>query len=268
MAGSFGHDLGVSIIGALVGAAALGALGVVYGQSLADGGEYLNPSCDHAVGLTPVPLADLTASGPQVQSRYGPERAIDGYTGSAWIPPLESKAEKEQSHVSKFVPVFHHEVEQSTLTLTLAGEQDVRLVCVNNGLGSGQVRYENFGKVKTVRVWKDAEEEKAKTAILVSMPTSSSDRSQEVADTLGPSTSIHLQLVDAYSGADVVSHDPNHCSSVTDERDYASVGGNQELFERGCIVGATPQAGLSEITLYVRDPSDPVPLPWRLWPGN
>lgn len=253
-----------------------------YGDRWATQQDYLNPSCAHPKGLRAVPSSSLAASGSTKDDEKfnRPSKAVDGYAGSVWLPPTKPPAE-ETSHV---LPVF----DASTNTLSikfLDGAHEVRLVCVNNGLGGEEKRFQNFGKVKSLKVWADNETSKAITAALTSLPFERSGDLQDAGTDLGTAKIINLQVIDAYAGNTNIFHDPDVCeslvaddarrefdkgsreSSVTFEKyklryydeHYKRIDNNQPLYEPGCIVGATPSAGLSEVVLYEPDPNDPAP---------
>ena len=77
---------------------------------------------------------------------------------------------------------------------------------------------------------------------------------------------ISIRLIDAYAGKDVISYDPDRCTLVEPKGvTYLSKGNNQETFERGCILGATARAGISEVILYENDPANRAPFPWWIF---
>ena len=140
------------IIVGLVLTAVAGAVGVVYGAQLTQAREYLQPTCTNPTGLRPIPRADLNVTGIGTKN-YPALAAIDGFGGSEWSPPMVTDTNAPDHHgINKFVPVFSSSPEQSTLTLTLSTPHDIKAVCITNGLGNGDERYENWGKVRTLHI--------------------------------------------------------------------------------------------------------------------
>lgn len=239
-------SMGKDIVVGLIVAAVLGVSGVAYGANIVQARQYMNADCDRAKGLRPIPQNQLVAQGTGV-AHYDPDMAIDGYGGSQWSPPTSSIKAPDHKGISKFVPVFPND-QTSVLMIQFADpkrSQDIQLICVNNGLGNGDERYENWGKAKTIIVWPDDKKNFVKTAVLQAIPVEQSEDQQEVARKLGTVHSVHLQIVDAYAGKDVISYDPDRCQKVRGKNEhFKSIGENQETFTRGCILSATPRAGL------------------------
>lgn len=270
MAEGFGSAFWGSFTGGIVTAALVAAVGIGFSESVAETTGYLNPTCENPRGLKPIPTTDVTAEGPTLEATrdkkplYPAENVLDGYEGSAWMPPIAPVKDRP----TKFSPVF---VEgDNILTLTLAGSgRKIELVCVNNALGAGEFRYTNWGKARTVVFWTgDQGAGQGKVTVLQALPLDESQQTQEVADNVGVATRLKIQLIDAYSGSAATTDDPDLCVGVMSEEErkqYRSVGNVQETLASPCIVAATPYAGLSEVAIYEIDPNDspPIWLPFR-----
>lgn len=264
MSNSAVADLGVGVILA----ALVGAGGVLYGATISEARGYIYPDCSDARGLRPISSQSLSASGPGIQS-YGADKAIDGYLGSQWSPPTVAPKAAKRNGLSPFIPVYSREAGDSALQIAFKDgkDRDVLLVCANNGLASGDERYENWGKVRTVTAWTGEQSSSdARTAVLQNLSVDRSESYQEVARDLGPITELNIEVVDAYAGKEVISHDPDRCSKFLRKRDNPRRDGHdQDTFARGCILASARQAGLSEVILYEDDPADGPPFPWSLF---
>jgi len=270
------------VISGSIVALATAFVGVQVGKQWQEQAAYLNPSCDSPHGLRQVPPGQLTASddvpGREPGDLHLPIKVLDGYTGSIWVPTRRPKEAGESSYVPYFGP------SGSTLTLTLKESADVRLICVNNGLGSGDPRYENWGKSRTLRVWKDDSPDAAMEVALMALPVELSESLQEGGHHLGEARSDHLQVMNAYAGEANTSYDPDVCKKVIEralrrtypddaERGedvnhfvdrrftelYAVKDGAQPQYEPGCLEDPAVRAGLSEVVLYEKNPKDPAP---------
>ena len=241
------NEILVEVCGAVLSTELISTCAVIASRNIADYVDRINPTCSNAVGLSPVPPKDVSVSGPERSPNYAVRFADDGYLGSIWVPPLLSKEDASRDGYSEYVPAFFPDDARSTVTLELNEPTDVQLVCVNNGFGAGDTRYENFGKVRTVQTWADRSDSRT-TTILSYLPPEESSALQETGNALGEVGSVHIRLLDAYSGKDVVTYDPDQCGRK--EKRYKVKGGVQPLYEDGCVLSASPKAGLSEIVLY------------------
>ena len=248
------RDILVEIGAALFTALLLSAGAVLVTPHIADRIARLNPTCEKAQGLRPLAPDELSASGPSRSKHYAATSAVDGDAGTVWVPPLRNLEDPTLKGFSPWVPVFFGTEQLSTLTLTFKKPHDVSLVCVNNGFGAGDTRYENFGKVRTTMTWGDQGSAKV-TAILSSFPVEDSDMLQRADADLGKVTSVHIRLIDAYAGRDVLTYDPDQCGKRTsgDSKYKVDEDGVQHLYSAGCILSASPKAGLSEVAVYSSD---------------
>jgi len=260
-----------SLAGGLATAAVVATIGIALSERVAEASAYLNPTCDNPRGLRPIPTTDVEARGPAIRidandngkPDYPADRVLDGYEGSAWMPPIAP----EEKRAIEFRPVFIEG--ENILKLKLSGsKRDIKLVCVNNALGASRFAYENWGKSRTVVFWVGQESDQGKVTVLQALPPDEFQRTQEVADMVGVATELNIQLIDAYSGIATTSVDPDHCSDVLTRQErgeYDARGDAQEALLDPCIVAATPYAGLSEVVIYEIDKNDrpPIPLPGR-----
>ena len=111
--------------------------------------------------------------------------------------PSASPSRTHASVASRFVPRVN--ADESTLILLLESRTDVRLVCVNNALGSGEFRYTNWGKVRTLHVWGDGSSE-PEPRVLQALPWELSETQQEAGRNLGETLQVRLRIGDAYAG--------------------------------------------------------------------
>lgn len=159
-----------SLAGGVLTAAVVASAGIALSERVAEASAYLNPTCDSPRGLRPIPTTDVEAQGPTIKiddngngkPDYPANRVLDGYEGSAWMPPIASKKDRP----IEFRPVF---VEgENVLTLKLIGpRRDIKLICVNNALGASIFAYENWGKARTVVFWVgDQEPDRGKVSVL------------------------------------------------------------------------------------------------------
>jgi hypothetical protein len=197
------------------------------------------PDCGNTSGLQAVDVA--SAIGPE--SEHPADDAVDGYFGTIWIPPL--KPDPDHNHRA----VYLDDPAQRTIELHLADSADVRLVCVNNGLGHDPVAYSNYGKVRNIEVWTDRDSQHRRTTLPV-LPDNEFQGMVDAATRLGDAKVVYLQLVDSYIGVTAETFDPDACN-VEAEHAKPLDGETPELrFDRGCINAPAPEAGLSEITVF------------------
>ena len=257
-----------SVAGGLLTAALVASAGIALSERVAEASAYLNPTCNSPRGLRPIPTTDVEAQGPTIKiddngngkPDYPANRVLDGYEGSAWMPPIASRNDRP----IEFRPVFVKG--ENVLKLKLTGpERDIKLICVNNALGASIFAYENWGKARTVVFWVGGQEAgRGRVSVLQALPSSEFQRTQEVADNVGVATELNLQLIDAYSGIATTSVDPDHCGDVLSKQErakYESKKYAQDALLEPCIVAATPHAGLSEVVIYEIDDNDPPPIP-------
>ncbi len=205
-----------------------------------------NPTCEVPTGLSPVPAKDIkSATGPQLAPLYNPGKAIDGFGGSIWIPPIKT----DGVH-----PIPEFVQGQDTLTLTLDEPHDVQLVCVVNGLANSFTNYANWARVRTVAVSGD-NKGSVQTSVLSSLGTDSFPNSQLAARALGTTRTVSIRLVNAFAGQTQESFDPDVCFK-DGSKGVPKLSGMswQPRFEQGCIVDPSPNAGLADVFLYEPSP--------------
>jgi hypothetical protein len=238
----------------LVGALVVVIFVAFRASSIADLTVSANPSCDDPRGLTQIARTEITAAGPSWgKSAYGTNgsarNAIDGRPGSIWLPPQGSPS---HSNLVEFTREARGE-----LHLTLRKEHNIVLVCVANGLGNDSFAYLNWGRVRGITSW-GASKSKAEQSVMRSLGPDNFQNLQTVAFPSGVTTQVNLEPRDAYYGQALESFDPDRCltskeaEAYVQERDRALTQRSQPRFDPGCIVEATPAAGLSEVVLYER----------------
>jgi hypothetical protein len=244
-------DFAVGFVGALVV-----VIFVAYrASSIADATALANPSCDDPRGLTQIPRSEITVSGPSWgKSAFGTsgpaENAIDGRPGSIWLPPQGSPIHSNLVEFTQGTP--------GALHLTLRREHNVALVCVANGLGNDSFGYLNWGRVRGITSW-GSDKSKAEQSVMRSLGVDNFQNLQTVAFPGGPTTQVNLEPRDAYYGQALESFDPDRCLTSKEAVDFvrarnqALSSRSQPRFDIGCIVEATPAAGLSEVVLYEQD---------------
>lgn len=202
----------------------------------------LHPTCDAPGDLTQVPAEEISAQG----GGTGADAVIDGYFGSIWLPKTE------RDPATPHIPTFASDASNRSLTLVLATTEDIRLVCVNNGLGNSESNYQNWGRVRSVAVASGAQTEPARTTVLLSLPVAEMQRMQEAARDLGPIDNITIRAESAYGGMTIETFDPDHCGQDSDRLRLEDGETAQSRFVTGCIRAPVPRAGLSEVVLYAR----------------
>lgn len=138
----------------------------LFADRIADAALSANPTCASPEGLKPIPRSEFdeptgTSEPDDEAATYAAREAIDGFGGTIWVPRL---AESKAAHP---IPTFVSG-EQSQLALPLKSPHDVRLVCVVNGLANAYINYENWGRVRTVKVWA-GEQRNSQTLVLQSL---------------------------------------------------------------------------------------------------
>jgi hypothetical protein len=247
--------MSAGLVGGILSGVVASAIVVVLASTLfadhiANAALAANPTCASPERLKPIPRSDFdeprgTAQGGGSPANYDARQAIDGYGGTIWVPRLaESKAKHP---LPSFVPG-----EQSQLVLPLRSSHDVRLVCVVNGLANAYVNYENWGRVRTLKVWADARS--SQTFVLQSLGQDNFPNAQLAGKNLGRTTAVILEVVDAYAGLTEESFDPDVCLKNFRDNPGTTPGRAREsvqfAFEQGCLVPDTPMAGLAEVYLY------------------
>jgi hypothetical protein len=206
---------------------------------------YANPTCSDTRGARRVPAGEVNLKAPTYadsdKQMYPPSFAMDGNPGSLWVPPMT------KGHFSDAAggPVL-------TIEFKDGKSHKLALVCVNNGLENSEVRYANWGRVKTVTTWMDADPPST-----TALPGAGTFRGPGLALAVSPAKgkALHIKLDDYYRGEYVESSDPYICKSP--------VALNEEkiplLDPRGCVLKPTDIAGLSEVAVYEKRGF------WRAW---
>jgi hypothetical protein len=140
------------------------------------------------------------------------------------------------------------------LTLKLRAPTDVELVCIVNGLSNTYTNYENWGRVRTVTIWKDDSAD-TKTAVLQSLGADTFPNAQFAARRLGTTTELHLRVEDAYAGLTQESYDPDVCFGKKAPAIIAKMSIpdgfiGEPRYSEGCIEAPSPNAGVADIYLY------------------
>ncbi len=243
-----------------------------------------NPSCDSPRGLHRVTVREATGASESDQHDpteveaergdlpvYAAARAVDDASQTLWIPPLVPATAKdgtEQRDKSR-TPHFRAEEGQNVLTLHLAAAADVRLVCVVNGATLWYTSYQNWGRVRTVKVWGRSEDD-AQVTILRSLGSDDFPNAQQAARGLGNTDVVNVALLDAYSGQRVENFNAIAClddagprtdgeetqlDRYTAAQEYKldQDEGIKYRYEPGCILEPKVKAGLAEVYLYAKD---------------
>jgi hypothetical protein len=185
------------------------------------------------------------AEGPSIS--YAPKSALDGRGGSIWIPKLVHTPENTRRGIIEF-----SQAPEDMLQIHFSSEQEVKLVCVVNGLANSYQNYENWGRVRTVKVWSD-DASGIQTSVLQTLGSDTFPNAQFAARDLALSKDLSMQLVDAYSGLTIESFDPDVClvkGQLVDAPNSVKPT-VQPRFEQGCLVPPDSRAGISSIYLYV-----------------
>jgi hypothetical protein len=190
-----------------------------------------NPTCSTPAGLEPVRVASVSASSvfPADGDAYDAANAIDSSGESLWIPQVLTADEQQADEGDQQPPVFDPSGDDNELTLDLGDrERKVRLVCVVNGSALWFTSYQNWGRVRTVAVWGDHEDD-ADVEVL-----------QVAARNLGRTNVVHIALVDAYAVQRVETFNPA----------VAWAEGVRPRYTPGCILDPKRKAGLAEVYIY------------------
>jgi hypothetical protein len=255
----FGSDFGAGFLSGVltVGVVSIGTF--VARDPLHDWLVSQDPSCAEPGDLTPLSDRDLTAdeSMGAADPSFGkqPSDAVDGYAGSWWVPALaDPHADPDDKH-TWHVAQLQEDASTRTLVLDLDDEQDVRLVCVVNGLAESRTRYLMHGSVSAVTVWGE-QRSGAKKQSLERLPAELMQTLQDAGTAIGKTSTIHLEVDAVASGETVLSNDPDDCytAALGTQMNPLSDGETpQRVDQDGCIRAPVPQAGLAEVVVYVRE---------------
>ena len=245
-----------------------------------------NPTCAAPHGLRQVDIVDAEAGSTQAKeadgdtggevsdkstSHYVAEFAWDDASNTVWIPEIVNDVEEEvedDGYETSREPEFLTTGGANQLTLLLEETADVRLVCVVNGAALWYVSYQNWGRVRTVRVWGD--EGDKKLGILQSLGSEDFPNAQVAGRNLGDSRTIHIEVVDAYAGIQVENFNARACldgATVTSADgtehkaldwflDQQVVELDTDVLNRwpdGCILEPKVKAGIAEVRVYATD---------------
>ena len=213
------------------------------------------PTCADPRGLVEVPHEDIAVAAASADDALYPASVVlDGRVANIWVPPPLPPAERPEwmSHRKDFGVVDRS---RSSLRLELTRRADVQLVCVVNGLANSYSNYVNWGRVRSVQVWTDADPSK-QLSVLKSMDEGSFQNYQDVRIPRGLAEEVVIQVWDLYEGQQIVSVDPDVCGTREE------VGEGRQNDPVGCNLNATSLAGVAEIKVYELQDSR-----WKaLWP--
>lgn len=201
------------------------------------------PTCADPQGLVEIPRTEIRPEArSQNEDLYPAEALVDGRVANIWVPTILPPHQRPEgvSRKRNFAVV---DSEASVVTLTLASRDNVQLVCVVNGLANGYSNYLNWGRVRSVHAWTDADSS-TELSVLDSMDQGSFQNYQDVRVPRGDAKRIMIQVLDLYEGQQMVSVDPDVCGTRN------IVGEGPQNDPVGCNLNATPLAGLAEIKLY------------------
>lgn len=245
------------LVSGVVGAVIVALFLALRADDITDRALAANPTCASPAGLRPISGQEVTATGASFTGPdgfvYKAEKAVDGYGGTMWIPPLGADPNKHP------IPVFDTANDSNVLTLRLSSAQPVELVCVVNGLGNTYANYQNWGRVRTVEIW-TTDPTHPRTTVLQSLGADTFPNAQFLARRLGVSSELHIRLVDAYAGLTQEFYDPDVCFEGAAKGVLASmhvppnlVG--QPRYADGCIRAPAPYAGIADVYLYTSSKS-------------
>jgi hypothetical protein len=231
------------IVSGLVVALAFVALGPEFAEQAA----LRNPTCDDTRGAIPVPatvvnIPDAPAPDGTVQmdpanelyvevdgSETSPthpfpesvtegdwdlENVVDGNTRTVWVPHDDEVASRT-----------------AHLQFRLSEASDISLVCVVNGNPVSDVLYQNSGRVRTLSLTTDIDEEQR--VVLKSLSLDEMQNFQTLLDDAGEIESLGFEILDSYPGLDAYD------------------------FERGRKSTASGHVAIAEVVFYRPDPSVP-----------
>lgn len=239
-----------------------------------------NPTCAAPRGLRQVAVADARAGSTQAKvadgntggvvstdpgSHYVARFAVDDASNTVWIPEIVNDLDEDGANEPSREPEFLTADGANELTLTLDERADVRLVCVVNGSGLWYTSYQNFGRVRSVQVWGDDDDDK-ELGILQSLGSEDFPNTQVAGRNLGDTRTIHLELVDAYAGIQVENYNARAClDGATVEADRRALDefiATQRVrlapdvlyrWPDGCILEPKVKAGIAEVRVYATD---------------
>lgn len=211
-----------------------------------------HPTCDDPRGLKEIEVTDIKVQGKSLaNSRWA--NVMDHHTGTIWTPSRLPPDERAPGVSKKTdIPILRPENSKIEFEFDLnKPPRDVRLVCVVNGLANSYHNYVNWGRVRTVEGWTNANGNDVRTSILQSRDSGSFQSYQRVGIPPGDTNKVSLRLVDAYVGQQITSVDPDVCGTRNE------VGEGTQNDPVGCNLNPTPKAGLAEVALYEKD--------WTFW---
>jgi hypothetical protein len=227
----------------------------LWAPNIANYVSLFRPSCENPRGLVEVAPSEITATGDSADPQQDPDSLLlDGRVANIWAPPsLPPNARPEGMSKDEDFSVV--DKDRSVLTLDLGQSRDVQLVCVVNGLANSYPNYVNWGRVRSVQAWTDADGEE-RLSVLKSMDQGSFQAFQGVHTPRGDARKVFIQVLDLYEGQQITSVDPDVC----DTRVQVGVGRQNDPV--GCNLNAGPLAGLAEVKVYSLQESR-----WKaLWP--
>lgn len=215
----------------------------LWSPNIANYVSLFRPSCQDPRGLVEVAPGEITATADSADPKQDPDSVLlDGRVANIWAPPsLPPDARPEGMSKREDFSVVDRD--HSTLTLDLERTTDVQLVCVVNGLANSYPNYVNWGRVRSVKAWTDADGEK-QLSVLKSMDEGSFQAFQDVHIPRGDARQVRIQVWDLYEGQQITSVDPDVCGT------REQVGDGQQNDPVGCNLNAGPLAGLAEVKVY------------------
>lgn len=242
-----------------------------------------NPTCASPYGLRQVGIVAVEAGSTQAkvadgdtggevsvdpQTHYVARFAVDDASNTVWIPEIVNDDDVEDERETGREPEFLTADGANQLSLSLQEPADVRLVCVVNGAALWYISYQNFGRVRTVKVWGDDGDKKL--GILQSLGSEEFPNAQVAGRNLGDVRTIHIEVVDAYAGIQVENFNARACldgARVTPEDgkeqkaldwflDQEAVELAEHVLKRwpdGCILEPKVKAGIAEVRVYATD---------------
>jgi len=244
-------DLFVGFWSSVLSAVFVTAMIYLFANQIAAFAIRSNPTCDAPAGLKPLPAQEIISvkaahEESPAGTDYSAQAAFDGWGGSLWVPQVEKGDERRR------LPRFLHGADNA-MEITLKPGNDIRLVCVVNGLANNFTNYQNWARVRTISIGTERIGA-AQTSVLRSLGPDSFPNGQFAARDLGETTKLFVRPIDAYVGLTVETFDPDQClENATGEYATDRERGVQKRYESGCMKSATATAGISEIYLYVSE---------------
>lgn len=255
-----GRVLSGFVSGVLVALAIWIVVELAFKEDIQDWLVSRDPTCQNPGDLSPVDTSTVVAEGPTspdsvVKEGGGePSDAVDGYSGSWWVPELLSPRGSSDLD-SWHMPHLGDETSR-TLTLTLTSVHDVELVCVVSGLPESRSRYEMHGSVRDIAVWGD-DPAAASQNSLVRLGLGRMRLEQEAGSSLGRTKHVHIRIDNVYSGQSVETFEADDCRrgpKAYEERlpTLEDAETPQRRYLPGCIRAPVPVAGIAEVAIYVK----------------